>query len=125
VDKRRVWSLGIELGGLDELQPLFLAARALDIPGDESGGMEAEFITEGDQTKLRLRSVETDGTPRNFYDTTVNITDPAFDTKQDVRLDQVAPGVYETNLGTLTPGAYALRFMQNKPGSTPLAGPRC
>jgi hypothetical protein len=90
-------------------------------PGDESGGMEAEFITEGDQTKLRLRSVETDGTPRNFYDTTVNITDPAFDTKQDVRLDQVAPGVYETNLGTLTPGAYALRFMQNKPGSTPLA----
>ena len=90
-------------------------------PGDESGGMEAEFISDGDQTKLRLRSVETDGTPRNFYDTTVNITDPAFDTKQDVRLDQVAPGVYETNLGTLTPGAYALRFMQNKPGSTALA----
>jgi uncharacterized membrane protein len=90
-------------------------------PGDESGGMEAEFVTDGDQTKLRLHSVETDGTPRNFYDTTVNITDPAFDTTQDVRLDQVAPGVYETNLGTLTPGAYALRFTQNKPGSSPLA----
>jgi uncharacterized membrane protein len=90
-------------------------------PGDESGGMEAEFISDGDQTRLRLRSVETDGTPRNFYDTTVNVTDPAFDTKQDVRLDQVAPGTYETNLGTLTPGAYALRFTQVKPGSTPLA----
>jgi hypothetical protein len=90
-------------------------------PGDESGGMEAEFITDGDQTKLRLHSVETDGTPRNFYDTTVNITDPGFDTKQDVRLDQVAPGVYETNLGTLMPGAYAMRFMQVKGGSTPLA----
>ena len=90
-------------------------------PGDESGGMEAEFVTEGDQTRLRLHSVETDGTPRNFYDTSVNITDPGFDTKADVRLDQVAPGVYETDLGTLTPGAYAMRFVQVKPGSTPLA----
>ena len=88
-------------------------------PGDESGGMEAEFVTDGDQTKLRLHSVETDGTPRNFYDTTVNITDPAFDTTQDIRLDQVAPGVYETNLGTLTPGAYALRLHAEQTGSSP------
>ena len=90
-------------------------------PGEESGGMEAEFITEGDRTRLQLRSVESDGTPRNFYDSQVNITDPNFDLAEGVRLDQIAPGVYETDLGQLTPGAYALRFVQTKPGETPLA----
>jgi uncharacterized membrane protein len=90
-------------------------------PGEESGGMEAEFITEGDATRLRLRSVESDGTPRNFFDTDVNITDPNFELLEGIRLDQVAPGVYETDLGGLTPGAYALRFVQTKPGATPLA----
>jgi hypothetical protein len=107
--------------GWEDFNQFFSQLVRWTFPGDESGGMEAEFVTDGDNTKLRLHSVETDGTPRNFYDTTVNITDPAFDTKQDVRLDQTAPGVYETNLGTLTPGAYALRFVQTKPGSSPLA----
>jgi hypothetical protein len=51
----------------------------------------------------------------------VNITDPNFELDEGVRLDQVAPGVYETSLGRLTPGAYALRFVQTKPGETPLA----
>ena len=82
--------------------------------------MEAEFITEGDQTRLQLRSVESDGTPRNFFDTTAGITNPDFMVTEH-RLDQVAPGVYETDLGTLSPGAYALRFVQTKPGETPLA----
>ena len=90
-------------------------------PGEESGGMEAEFVTDGDQTRLRLRSAESDGTPRNFYDTQVNITDPSLDLLEGLGLNQVAPGVYETDLGALTPGAYALRFVQTKPGETPLA----
>src|SRR5687768_5694015 len=90
-------------------------------PGEESGGLEAEFITEGDQTRLQLRSVESDGTPRNFFDTQVNITEPNFELREGMRLDQVAPGVYETDLGQLSPGAYALRFVQTKPGETPLA----
>ena len=89
-------------------------------PGEESGGMEAEFVADGDSTRLRLRSVESDGTPRNFFDTVAGITDPALDMRE-VNLVQVAPGVYETELGTLTPGAYALRFVQTKPGETPLA----
>ncbi len=89
-------------------------------PGEESGGMEAEFITEGDDTKLQLRSVESDGTPRNFFDTVAGVTDPNL-TVNELRLDQVAPGIYETDLGSLTPGAYALRFVQTKPGETPLA----
>ena len=90
-------------------------------PGEESGGMEAEFIQNGDQTVLRLHSVESDGTPRNFYDSAVNITDPDLTLRENVALTQTAPGVYETNLGTLTPGAYAMRFVQTKPGDTPLA----
>ncbi len=47
-------------------------------PGDESEGMEAEFVTDGDRTRLRLRSVESDGSPRNFYDTVAGVTDPEF-----------------------------------------------
>jgi uncharacterized membrane protein len=88
-------------------------------PGEESSGLEAEFVTEGDLTRLRVRSVETDGTPRNFFDTTAGVTAPTFD-MLDVRLDQVAPGVYEAPLGTLTPGAYALRIRQEKPGASAL-----
>jgi hypothetical protein len=82
--------------------------------------MEAEFITDGDQTRLRLRSVESDGTPRNFYDTVAGVTDPTFQVRE-LGLQQTAPGVYETELGILEPGAYALRFLQTKPGETPLA----
>ena len=89
-------------------------------PGDESGGLEAEFVTDGDHARLRVRSVQEDGTPRNFYDTVVGVTDPSFE-GHDVLLEQVAPGVYETPLGTLTPGAYALRIVQTKPGEAPLA----
>jgi uncharacterized membrane protein/Mg-chelatase subunit ChlD len=89
-------------------------------PGEESGGLEAEFVTDGDAARLRVRSVQEDGTPRNFYDTLVGVTDPLFDA-HDVLLQQVAPGVYEAPLGTLTPGAYALRIVQTKPGETPLA----
>ncbi|CAN5720780.1 VWA domain-containing protein [soil metagenome] len=88
-------------------------------PGEESSGVEAEFVTDGDFTRLRVRSVETDGTPRNFFDTTAGITAPTFDTL-DLRLDQVAPGVYEAPLGELTPGAYALRIRQEKPGASAL-----
>ncbi|MDQ3938668.1 MAG: VWA domain-containing protein, partial [Chloroflexota bacterium] len=90
------------------------------LPGDESDGMEAEFLADGDQARLRLRSVDTDGSPRNLYDTVAGVTDPTFESRE-LRLEQVAPGVYETELGTLTPGAYAMRFVQTKPGETPLA----
>jgi hypothetical protein len=107
--------------GWDGFNRFFSQLVSWTFPGEESGGMEAEFVTDGDQTRLRLRSVETDGTPRNFYDTQVNITDPALELREGVGLNQVAPGVYETDLGALTPGAYALRFVQTKPGETPLA----
>ncbi|MEO7119253.1 MAG: VWA domain-containing protein, partial [Candidatus Limnocylindrales bacterium] len=89
-------------------------------PGEEAGGMEAEFIQEGDETRLRLRSVESDGSPRDFYDTLARLSTPEMDPIA-VRLDQVAPGTYETNLGTLTAGAYAIRLDQTRPGETPLS----
>lgn len=83
--------------------------------------MEAEFVQNGDQTTLRLQSVESDGSPRNFFDTAVNITDPDLSLLEGLKLIQTAPGVYEVDLGSLKPGAYALRFVQTKPGETPLA----
>jgi uncharacterized membrane protein len=107
--------------GWDNFNKFVSQLVAWTFPGEESGGIEAEFISDGDDTRLRLHSVESDGTPRNFYDTGVNITSPDLELLEGVRLDQVAPGVYETDLGQLTPGAYALRFVQTKPGATPLA----
>ncbi|HLO36088.1 MAG TPA: VWA domain-containing protein, partial [Candidatus Deferrimicrobium sp.] len=88
-------------------------------PGEETGGIEATFITEGSQTRLRVESVAEDGSPRDFYSTAVAITTPDL-TSKALGLSQVAPGVYEAPLGEIDPGAYVIRVSQNRPGSTPL-----
>jgi uncharacterized membrane protein len=92
---------------------------AWTFPGEETGGIEAEFVTDGDQARLRVTSVESDGTPRDFYDTAVTVVDPNLGQKVVV-LDQVGPGVYETPLGRLEPGAYALRVLQKRAGMADL-----
>ncbi len=88
-------------------------------PGDETDGIEASFQTVGGQTRLHVESVEADGSPRDFYNTLAAITGPDFNTAQ-IRLDQVAPGVYEANLGEIDSGAYAVRVTQMRPGSPAL-----
>jgi uncharacterized membrane protein len=105
--------------GWDGFERFFAQLVSWTLPGEETGGMEAEFLTDGDSTRLRLRSTESDGTPRNFYETTARLTSPQMD-PVSVRLDQVAPGTYEAQLGTLAPGAYALRIDQTSAGRTPL-----
>ncbi len=72
-------------------------------------------MTDGDAARLRVTSAESDGTPRDFYETAVTLVDPELG-QQVVTLEQVAPGVYEAPLGTLTPGAYALRVLQKRAG---------
>jgi hypothetical protein len=89
-------------------------------PGEESEGMEAEFVTDGDETRLRLRSVESDGTSRDFYDTIARITTPTLEALDPARMEQVAPGTYELDLGTLDPGPYAVRIDQMRSGETAL-----
>ncbi|HJU48498.1 MAG TPA: VWA domain-containing protein, partial [Gaiellaceae bacterium] len=88
-------------------------------PGDETDGIEASFETVGGQTRLHVQSVEADGSPRDFYNTLASITGPDFNTAQ-LQLDQVAPGVYEANLGEIDSGAYAVRITQMRPGSAAL-----
>ncbi len=88
-------------------------------PGEETGGIEATFVTEGNQTKLRVESVAEDGSPRDFYSTAVAITTPDLQSKA-VGLSQVAPGVYEASLGEIDPGAYVIRVSQTRPGSAAL-----
>ena len=88
-------------------------------PGEETGGIEATFVTEGSQTKLRVESVAEDGSPRDFYSTAVAITTPDLQSKA-LGLSQVAPGVYEVALGEIDPGAYVLRVSQTRPGSSAL-----
>jgi Ca-activated chloride channel family protein len=92
---------------------------AWTFPGEETSGIEAEFVTQGEQTRLRLQSLEQDGSPRNLYETVVTIVAPDLES-HTVRLQQSAPGVYEAPLGNLEPGAYALRVIQTKPGATAL-----
>ncbi len=88
-------------------------------PGEETGGIEAGFDTRGGTTTLHVESVEEDGSPRDFYDTTAVIVGPDF-VPSDVSLVQVAPGVYEAPLGEIDPGAYAVRVTQTRPGTSPL-----
>ena len=88
-------------------------------PGEESGGIEASLVTEGGSTTLRVESLDADGSPRDFYSTTAALVDPELESRA-VSLVQVAPGVYEQELGEIEPGAYSVRITQTQPGVSPL-----
>jgi uncharacterized membrane protein len=88
-------------------------------PGEESGGIEAQFVDRGSRTYLRVESVNADGSPRDFYATTVGLVGPTLE-PATISLSQVAPGVYEAPLSSLESGAYAVRVTQAKPGDPPL-----
>ncbi len=88
-------------------------------PGEETGGIEAGFDVRGGQTTLHVESVESDGSPRDFYSTAAVVVAPDF-SSSEVKLVQIAPGVYEAPLGEIDPGAYGVRVTQTRPGSTPL-----
>ncbi|MDQ2964582.1 MAG: VWA domain-containing protein, partial [Chloroflexota bacterium] len=45
-------------------------------PGEETGGIEATFVTTGQSTTLRVESVDDDGSPRDFYSTRAVIIGP-------------------------------------------------
>jgi uncharacterized membrane protein len=106
--------------GWDGFGRFFAQAVAWTFPGEESDGIEAAFVADGDETRLRVRSTDQDGSPRDQYQTTVRLTSPGLDPVA-VSLDQVAPGTYEADLGTIDPGAWALRVDQVRDGSSPLA----
>ena len=89
------------------------------LPGEETGGIEASFVPQGQSTTLRVESVNADGSPRDFYDTVAHIIRPDL-TETTVKLSQVAPGVYEAPLGELDPGAYPMRISQTRPGTSAL-----
>jgi uncharacterized membrane protein len=92
---------------------------AWTFPGEETGGIEAEFVTRGERTTLRVESVAEDGSPRDFYSTTAVVVGPDL-TPTELDFVQVAPGVYERELGEIDPGAYAVRVSQTRPGDSPL-----
>jgi uncharacterized membrane protein len=97
----------------------FSQAVSWTFPGEETGGIEAAFETVDGQTRLHVQSVETDGSPRDFYNTLVTIVGPDL-VPREVSLDQVAPGVYERDLGEIESGAYAVRITQTRPGAPAL-----
>jgi uncharacterized membrane protein/Mg-chelatase subunit ChlD len=89
------------------------------LPGEETAGIEASFESEGQTTTLRVQSVADDGSPRDFYSTHAVVVGPDLEPR-DIALSQVAPGVYEQELGEIDPGAYAIRVSQTRPGDTAL-----
>jgi Ca-activated chloride channel family protein len=97
----------------------FSQAVSWTFPGEETGGIEAAFETVDGQTRLHVQSVESDGSPRDFYNTLVTIVGPDL-VPREVSLDQVAPGVYERDLGEIESGAYAVRITQTRPGAPAL-----
>ena len=105
--------------GWDGFSKFFSQLVSWTFPGEETGGIEASFVTEGNATKLRVESVGADGSPRDFYSTAVAITTPDL-TSKAIGLSQVAPGVYEAPLGEIDPGAYVIRVSQTRPGSAAL-----
>jgi uncharacterized membrane protein/Mg-chelatase subunit ChlD len=105
--------------GWDGFAKFFSQLVSWTFPGEETGGIEASFVTEGNRTRLRVQSEGADGSPRDFYATAVAITTPDLVSKA-VGLSQVAPGVYEVDLGEIDPGAYVIRVSQTRPGSTAL-----
>jgi len=105
--------------GWPEFGRFFSQLVGWTFPGEETGGIEARFDTSGEKTTLHVESVAADGSPRDFYLTSARVVGPDLAT-QAVDLVQVAPGVYEAPLGTLDPGAYAIRLTQTKPGAEPL-----
>jgi Ca-activated chloride channel family protein len=88
-------------------------------PGEETGGIEATFETLGGETRLHVESVDTDGSPRDFYRTVATVVGPDLE-PHEVTLDQVAPGVYEKDLGEIDSGAYAVRITQTRAGAPAL-----
>ncbi|HSK51428.1 MAG TPA: VWA domain-containing protein, partial [Clostridia bacterium] len=105
--------------GWNGFNRFFSQLVAWTFPGEEAGGIEATFVTEGNATKLRVESVDADGSPRDFYSTAAALVGPTLDA---VNLDlvQVAPGVYEQDLGEIEPGAYSVRVTQTRPGASAL-----
>ncbi len=84
-------------------------------PGEEAGGIEASFEVKDGRTTLHVQSVQPDGSPRDFYTTSAVLVGPDLE-PVEAELDQVAPGVYEKDLGAIASGAYAVRITQIRPG---------
>src|SRR6185503_11761683 len=105
--------------GWDGFSKFFSQLVGWTFPGEETAGIEANFVTEGSETKLRVESVAEDGSPRDFYATAVALTDPDLNSRA-IGLAQIAPGVYEAPLGEIPSGAYVVRVSQTRPGATPL-----
>ena len=105
--------------GWDGFSRFFSQLVSWTFPGEETGGIEAAFDVRGGQTTLHVESVDADGSPRDFYSTSAVVVGPDF-SSTEVKLVQIAPGVYEVPLGEIDSGAYGLRITQTRPGSTPL-----
>ena len=62
--------------GWDGFARFFRQPVAWTFPGEETGGIEARFDSAAGSTHLHVESVESDGSPRDFYETTAVVVGP-------------------------------------------------
>jgi uncharacterized membrane protein len=105
--------------GWDGFSKFFSQLVGWTFPGEETGGIEATFETQGNETRLKVQSVAEDGSPRDFYATGAVVVGPDL-VPRTVNLNQIAPGVYDAPVGEIDSGAYAIRVSQTRPGSPAL-----
>ncbi len=105
--------------GWDGFARFFSQLVSWTFPGAETDGIEATFDAQGGNTTLHVESVDPDGSARDFYTTSAIVVGPDL-VSSEVDLVQVAPGVYEVALGEIDSGAYAVRIIQTRPGSSAL-----
>lgn len=87
-----------------------------------SGDVDVALDRHGDGTTVTVNSADSTGNFRNDLETTVSILGPDG-SRQDVRLEQEAPGQYTGELGNLPEGAYLLGVTQRDgPGGEVVAG---
>ena len=105
--------------GWDGFSQFFSQLVSWTFPGEETSGIEARLVQNGQQTTLRVESVADDGSPRDFYTTRAAVVGPDLEPRA-IGFAQVAPGVYEAPLGEIDPGAYSVRISQERPGAAAL-----
>jgi Mg-chelatase subunit ChlD len=96
-----------------------LVGWVLPTPQDERLSTEVEL--EGSEAVLSVESLDDEGRPRSFMDTTATLIGPDFE-RQEVELRQVAAGQYRGSVEVPDPGTYLIHVMQRAEDGRPVTG---
>lgn len=90
------------------------------LPQPNDAGIQAEFVSDGEQGALRVTAQDATGHPRDLVETQAQIVNPDG-TTQSLTLNQTAPGVYSVPLQAAQPGVYLAQITQRDTNGNPIA----